>query len=92
VHQGSSLTREKYEEVVGKMTGGKKRMESPSDWPVQGLLAHAAGDGPNGFRVVDVWDSEEACQRFGEQLSPILQEAGVADEPEMYPAFAFVSA
>jgi hypothetical protein len=93
VHQGSGLTREQYEETVSRLTGGaKRRMESPADWPVEGLLAHAAGEGPNGFRVVDVWESEEACRRFGEHLEPILREVGVQAEPEIYPAHAFVSA
>jgi hypothetical protein len=93
VHQGSGLTREQYEETINRLTGGqKRRMESPSDWPVEGLLVHAAGAGPSGFRVVDVWESEEACRRFGEQLEPILQEVGVQAQPELYPAHTFVSA
>lgn len=93
VHQGPSLTQETYEAVVGKLTDGKKsRMESPSDWPVAGLLVHAAGQGPSGFRVVDVWESEEACNQFGETLAPILQEVGIDVQPELYPAHAFVSA
>jgi hypothetical protein len=71
---------------------GKERVESPSDWPVEGLLVHAAGDGPGGFRVVDVWESEEAAQSFGEQLAPHLREAGITAEPEVYPAHAFVKA
>jgi hypothetical protein len=93
VHQGSGLTREQYEETVRRLTGGDKtRMESPSDWPVEGLLVHVAGEGPNGFRVVDVWESEDACRRFGETLTPILQEVGVTAEPEIYEPDAFVSA
>ncbi len=92
IHHGPSLTREKYEEIVRKMTGGKARLESPSDWPVEGLLLHVAGDSPQGFRVVDVWQSEDACNRFGETLGPILQEAGVDDQPEMYEAHTFVKA
>jgi hypothetical protein len=92
VHQGPTLTQEKYDEVVRRFTGGRGRMESPSDWPVGGLLVHAAGQGEQGFRVVDVWESEEASQRFGDVLIPILQEIGVTDEPEVYPAQAFVSA
>jgi hypothetical protein len=54
IHQGPSLTREKYEEIVRRLTGGKARVESPSDWPVEGLLVHVAGDSPQGVRVVDV--------------------------------------
>jgi hypothetical protein len=92
VHQGPTVTQERYDAVVQRLTQGKGRMESPSDWPVEGLLVHAAGEGPQGFRVVDVWESAEACERFGGVLSPILEEVGIQDEPEMYPAHAFVSA
>ena len=91
VFQGGGLTQLQYAEVVRKMTG-KDRMESPSDWPVEGLLVHAAGQGPSGFRVVDVWESEEACNRFGEVLAPLLQEVGIDAPPELYPAHAFISA
>ena len=62
VHQRPDVTRERYNQVVRSMTG-KDRVESPSDWPVEGLLVHAAGDGPDGFRVVDVWESEDPAQR-----------------------------
>ena len=92
VHQGPTVTQDRYDEVVRKLTDGKERMESPSDWPVEGLLVHAAGQGPEGFRVVDVWESEEACNRFGEVLGPLLQEVGIEEQPEMYEAHAFVSA
>jgi hypothetical protein len=37
IHQGPSVTKERYEETVRKLTDGKSRMESPSDWPVPGL-------------------------------------------------------
>jgi hypothetical protein len=92
IHEGPSLTKESYEDIVRKLTGGKARLESPSDWPVEGLLVHAAGQSPKGFRVVDVWQSREACDRFGEILAPILQEVGVDDGPEIYDADTFVSA
>jgi hypothetical protein len=92
IHQGPSVTQENYEATVRKLTGGQSRLESPSDWPVEGLLMHVAGQSPQGFRVVDVWESEEACNRFGEMLQPILQEVGIVDPPELYPAEVFVSA
>ncbi len=92
VHQGPSVTQETYEEVVRKLADGKSRLETPSDWPVAGLLVHAAGQGEGGFRVVDVWESEEACNQFGEFLRPILQEVGIDDPPELYQAHTFVSA
>jgi hypothetical protein len=93
VFQSPSLTRESYEEAVRKLTGGKRsRMESPGDWPVEGVLVHIAGQTERGFRVVDVWESEDAFRRFGEKLMPILKEVGVEGAPETYQAYAFVSA
>jgi len=92
VFESPSFTQERYEESVRKLTGGKDRLQSPADWPTEGLLAHIPGQGPNGFRVVDVWESEEAAQRFGEVLMPVLAEIGVEGEPEIYPAHTFVSA
>jgi hypothetical protein len=93
VFEAPSLTKERYEESVRRLTDGTKtRLESPADWPVEGLLAHVAGEGPRGFRVVDVWESEEAFGRFGESLIPILREIGVEGDQEVYPAHTFVSA
>lgn len=90
VQQGPTLTREKYDQVVARLTGGRSKLESLADWPVEGILAHSAGDGPNGFMVVDVWESEEAFERFGQTIGPLLQEAGVQDPPRTFPAHAFV--
>jgi hypothetical protein len=93
VHQGPSFTQERYEELVRRLTDGRKdRLDTPADWPVEGLLVHAAGPGESGFRVVDVWETEDACHRFGEILGPHLQEVGITDQPELYPAHTFVSA
>ena len=92
VHQGPTLTRERYEAAVRTMTGGEDRLETTSDWPVPGLLVHAAGEGASGFRVVDVWESAEAAASFGQVLGPILADVGVTDLPEVYPAHTFVSA
>ena len=92
VFQSPTFTRETYEATVRKLTGGKRsRLESSADWPVEGLLVHAAGQTETGFRVVDVWTSEEAFGRFGEILMPILQEVGVEGGPEIYQAHTFVS-
>ena len=92
VFQSPSFTKEKYEETIRQLTGGRDRMKSPSDWPVAGLLVHAAGQGEKGFRVVDVWESEGAFRRFGEKLMPILQKVGVEGQPEIYGTHTFVAA
>ena len=92
VFETPSLTREKYEAVVRKLTGGRRtRMEAKADWPVDGILVHVAGQSARGFRVVDVWESEEAFRQFGEKLRPILEEVGVEGAPDVYQAHAFVS-
>ena len=90
VHEG--ITQEQYEESVRKLTGGQNRMTSPSQWPVEGLLAHITGQGERGFRVVDVWESQEAVDRFAAELMPILDEIGVQGQPEVYAAHTYVSA
>jgi hypothetical protein len=91
IFESPELTRENYEETVRRLTG-KNRMSSPSDWPVEGLLVHVAGQGANGFRVVDVWTSEDAFRRFGEKLIPVLREVGIEGQPEIYPSHTVVTA
>ena len=85
------FTQEQYEKTIRLLTGGENRVESPADWPVVGLLAHIAGQGESTFRVVDVWESEEALNRVADIIGPILREAGVEGEPEVYPAHTFLS-
>ena len=91
VFEVPGLTQQNYEETVRRITG-KNRMTSPSDWPVEGLLVHVAGQGAKGFRVVDVWASEAAFRRFGEKLIPVLRELGIDGEPEIYPSHTVVTA
>jgi hypothetical protein len=82
-------TKEQYEEVVSRLSDGRG-LSSPGDWPVEGIIVHAAGPTDDGWRVVDVWESEEAFQRFGEVIGPILQEVGFNGEPRLYPLERFV--
>jgi hypothetical protein len=91
VHQVPSLTQEKYEEVVRKLVG-KSRAESVSDFPFDGLLFHAAGQGENGFCIVDIWESQEAVDRFRDAMSGIVQEVGIEEPPDFFPAHTFVVA
>ena len=85
------FTQEQYETTIRLLTGGGSRVAAPGDWPVEGLLAHIAGQGESTFRVVDVWESEEALDRFSEIIGPILREAGVEGDPEVYPVHTYVS-
>jgi hypothetical protein len=90
VHQVPSLTQGRYEEVVRRLTNGKRRLESPSDLPVEGLLVHFAAETESGFMVVDVFESEEACDRFTEAIRPIAQGVGIEEPPKVYAAHTFV--
>ncbi|MGF7042455.1 hypothetical protein [Mucilaginibacter lappiensis] len=43
-----------------------------------GLHHHVGAQQGNNWLVVDVWESEEAFNKFSETLMPILRKAGVA--------------
>jgi hypothetical protein len=89
VHDAPGATREQYEEVTSRLSDGRG-FSSLSDWPVEGILLHAAGPTESGWRVVDVWESEEAFQRFGEVLGPILQDLEFPGEPKIIELHNFV--
>jgi hypothetical protein len=91
IHKVPSLTRERYEEVVRRLTGGKARFESPEDVPFEGLLVHAAAETDDGFVIFDVFESQEAFDRFGEEIAPIPKEAGIEEPPKAFPAHTFVA-
>lgn len=88
VHESVGGTQEQYEQVAARLT--EAGLNQPSDWPVDGLLSHAAGPTDNGWIVVDVWESEEALQRFGEVIGPVLQEIGFPGEPRITQLHNFV--
>ena len=91
VHQTPSLTRERYEEVVRRLTNGKSRFESSSDLPFAGLLVHLAGEGKNGFCIVDIFESEEAVERFNEAMSSLPREVGIEEPPEFFSAHTAIA-
>jgi hypothetical protein len=90
VHQTPSLTQEKYEEVVSRLTGGKRRFQSPSDLPFEGVLVHATAQTETGFLVFDVFESQEAVDRFNDAMQTIPREIGIQEPPKFYPAHTFI--
>src|SRR3954466_14313271 len=91
IHQTPSLTRERYEEVVRRLTGGKSRLDSIADLPFEGIVAHATAQTENGFVVVDVFESEEGLARFGQTVAPIGREGGIEEPPKHWPAHTFIA-
>jgi hypothetical protein len=63
----SGGTQEMYDGVTAKIMG---------DGLPEGCQVHIAGPVPEGWRVITVWDSDEAFKRFREEkLIPALLEA-----------------
>ena len=89
VHDSPGTTQEQYEQVGARLSDGRG-LNSLSDWPVDGILSHTAGPTDAGWRVIDVWESEEAYQRFGEVIGPVLQEIGYPGQPQLFAVHNFV--
>src|SRR5438270_4997334 len=65
------FTKQIYDAVTEKMFGHPAPMRE--DEAPEGLIAHSAGQGEQGYYVYDIWESREAFERFMEQkLGPAL--------------------
>ena len=54
--------------------------------PVAGLVAHVSGPTATGWRIIDVWESEDDYHRFvDERLNPALQVATRGQTPPSRP-------
>ena len=73
------FTRERYDEAI-------QRLEQAGAGSPPGRTFHFAFVGEGGtIEVFDVWESQEAFQKFGETLVPIMSEVG-ADPGQPYVA------
>jgi hypothetical protein len=54
-----------------------------------GLLSHVGFSKPDGsWNVVDIWESQEAFDKFSSVLLPILEKTGAnVPPPHVYPAY-----
>jgi hypothetical protein len=70
-------TSAQYDAVIGAM----------GEAPFDGNILHVAAPSETGWRVVDVWESQEHIQRFFEtRLGAALAQVGVTpDEPKFHP-------
>jgi hypothetical protein len=69
------VTKEQYE-------AARQQIDWEGDTP-DGAMFHVAWFEGDGLRVIDIWESEEAFQRFGEErLMPGVQEVGIQGQPE----------
>lgn len=66
-----------YQRVHQQVTPGSKLPP--------GLLYHVAGQGEDGWYVVEIWESQQAMQRFfDEKLGAALREANITVQPTFF--------
>jgi hypothetical protein len=72
-------TQKQYDQVMDKLNLGGK--------VAPGGVSHVAGPMDGGWRVVDVWESKEAFEKFFQtKLGKALQEAGIPPfQPKFFP-------
>ncbi len=74
--EGATL--EQYDQInerIGLLPGGPASAQELFHWVMKT---------DDGFRVVDVWDSREAFERFErEKLTPTYEEVGIRHPPEI---------
>jgi hypothetical protein len=78
--EGSQETYERVRERLGL------------DRPAGGIF-HVAGPSPNGgWRVIEVWESEEDAKRFVERLRPAFEAVGASPPPppELWPVHNYM--
>jgi len=64
------MTSDKYHEAL-------KRLEAAGQGSPAGRSYHVAFHMGDGLQVVDVWESQEAFDAFGQTLMPIMEELGI---------------
>jgi quinol monooxygenase YgiN len=77
IFDGPGVTQAQYDQV--------RNEAAPGNRPPAGLLYHAAGPIPNGWRVIEVWESQEAFDRFfQDRLGAALQRANINVQPQSF--------
>jgi len=55
------------------------------DFKTNGCIVHTAGPIPGGWRVLDVWESQDKLDQFSQILVPILEKHGLPmTQPEIW--------
>jgi hypothetical protein len=75
-----NVTQEQYDATSQQVGVSSENMP-------EGGIVHVAGAGPEGgWRVLEIWESEEAAKRFDEErVEPVLRQAGIKrPEPQRW--------
>lgn len=81
---GDGMTAAQYDQIIVEL-------QKVTSFPPAGQIAHACYKTDKGLKVVDVWESAETFNAFGEKLMPILQQLGVnAGQPVVYSLYNYM--
>ena len=76
VFEPAGVTLAQYDQV--------RKEVCPDNKPPAGMLYHVAAPTANGFRVVEVWDSQAAADKFfQDKLAEALPKANINVKPEV---------
>ncbi len=73
---------------------GRQAIGASEDNVPPGGMVHIAGPSPNGgWRVIEVWESEEDAKRFLERLRPAFEAVGAPapPPPELWPVHNYMA-
>ena len=77
IFESDGLTQAQYDQA--------RREVAPDNIPPPGMLYHAAGPSEHGWRVIEVWESQEVAQRFFEEkVNPALERFGVSGKDTFF--------
>lgn len=76
VQDNPNVTLDQYDQVSAELAGD----------PPEGMILHVAGAKGGGFRVIDVWESEEAYMKFRDgrlraAVEKVMGQEGMAQGP-----------
>lgn len=80
MYDNPDVTQEQYD-------AASQQVGVTADNMPEGAVLHAAGAGPNGgWRVIEIWESEDAARKFDEErVEPVLNAVGIKrPDPETW--------
>ena len=78
IFNGPGVTKAQYEQVLNEV--------NPDGKFAPGMLSHVAGPTADGWAVCEVWESQEAVDKFfQETLGAALQKANINIQPVVFP-------
>ena len=81
----SGMDKSKYDDVI-------RRLEQAGAGSPPGRLYHCCYESGGALKVVDVYDSQQSFERFGQTLMPILKALGIdVGQPVVSPAHNVIS-